>query len=149
MTGLRRGELLGLRWQDVDLDAGTLSVRQTVQISRTAGIQFEEPKTEKSRRQVTLPVVLVEALRRHRVAQAKERLVAGPDYQDHGLVFPRVDETHATLLLGAGIHPKVVSERLGHSTVNLTLDTYSHVLPGIQEEVAQKVDNLLRKTLRE
>lgn len=179
-TGLRRGELLGLRWEDVDLQRGVVSVQQTVQRSRSAGLHVKEPKTQRSRRLVTLPAMAVEALRKHRLEQQKQRFFMGHEYQDHGLVFPRLDgrpqnpdtfskafevivakaglphirlhdlrHTHATILLQQGVNPKVVSERLGHSTVNLTLDTYSHVLPGIQEEVAQKVDNLLRKKLRE
>src|SRR5207245_96479 len=115
-----------------------------------------------------------EGLRRHRAEQAKERLLLGPSYQDHGLVLARADgrpldpaettrtfgrlvrkagvrplslhklrHTHATLLLGANVHPKVVSERLGHATVGITLDTYSHVLPTLQEEAARKLDALL------
>lgn len=117
----------------------------------------------------------VEALRRHRLEQKKERLLMGPEYQDAGLVFctvkgtpleaqnvvnrhfkrllekadlPRVRfhdmrHTHASLLLQQGVHPKIVSERLGHSNIGITLDTYSHVLPGMQREAAAKLDALL------
>ncbi len=172
-TGLRRGEFLGLRWQDVDLDGGKLAVRQSLEQTK-AGLAFKPPKTQKGRRVVTLPLMTVEALRRHRAEQAREKLFLGPAYQDHGLVLARVDgrpldpagatrafarlvrragvrpislhglrHTHATLLLGANVHPKVVSERLGHATVGMTLDTYSHVLPHLQEEAAQKIDALL------
>jgi len=148
-TGLRRGELLGLRWQDVDLDVGKLAVR----LEQTkAGLAFKQPKTHKGRRVVTLPRMTVDALRRHRAEQAREKLLLGPAYQDNGLVLARVDgrpldpagttrafarlvrragvrpislhalrHTHATLLLGANVHPKVVSERLGHATVGITL----------------------------
>src|SRR5207253_1129237 len=111
--------------------------------------------------------------------QARERLLLGPAYKDHGLVLARADgrpldptqitrgftrlvrkaglravtfhglrHTHATLLLGANIHPKVVSERLGHATVGITLDTYSHVLPSMQEEAARKIDALLARSGR-
>jgi integrase len=126
---------------------------------------------------VTLPPIAVEALRRHRVEQAKERLLVGPAYADHGLVLARHDgrptdpaetthafarlvervgvralslhalrHTHATMLLGENVHPKVVSERLGHATVGITLDTYSHVLPTMQEEAARKLDALLSRS---
>jgi integrase len=119
----------------------------------------------------------VDALRRHKADQAKERLLLGPAYADHGLVLARADgrpakpeeltrafkrltkkagvrglslhklrHTHATLLLCANVHPKIVSERLGHATVGITLDTYSHVLPNLQEEAARKIDALLART---
>ncbi len=172
-TGLRRGELLGLRWQDVDLDGGKLAVRQSLEQTK-AGLAFKQPKTQKGRRVVTLPPMTTDALRRHKAEQAKERLLLGPAYCDHGLVLAQADgqpfnpdkvtrafkrlalkagvrplslhkvrHTHATLLLGANVHPKVVSERLGHATVGITLDTYSHVLPNLQEEAARKIDALL------
>ena len=172
-TGLRRGELLGLRWQDVDLEGGKLAVRQSIEQTK-AGLAFKQPKTQKGRRVVTLPPMTVDGLRRHKAEQAKERLQLGPAYTDHGLVLARPDgrpqnpeemtrafkrfvqragvrvlslhklrHTHATLLLGANVHPKVVSERLGHATVGITLDTYSHVLPNLQEEAARKIDALL------
>jgi integrase len=175
-TGLRRGELLGLRWQDVDLDGGKLAVRQSLEQTK-AGLAFKQPKTQKGRRVVTLPPLTVEALRRHRADQARERLLLGPAYKDHGLVLAygdgsplkpaemtrlfgvlarkagvrplslhKVRHTHATLLLGANVHPKVVSERLGHATVGITLDTYSHVLPNLQEEAARKIDALLTRS---
>ena len=178
-TGLRRGELLGLRWQDVDLDGGKLAVRQSLEQTKAGGLAFKQPKTQKGRRVVTLPPIAVEALRRHRADQARERLLLGPAYEDHGLVLAQADgrpvnpedvtrafkrlarkagvrplslhklrHTHATLLLGANVHPKVVSERLGHATVGITLDTYSHVLPHLQEEAARKIDALLARSGR-
>ena len=172
-TGLRRGELLGLRWQDVDLKAGRLSVRQNLQTTRS-GLIFKSPKTAKGRRSVSLGGSLVAALKRHKREQVAKRLRMGPVYQDRGLVFCEDDgapwspdcfsaewhktmkaqgrqvrfhdlrHTHATLLLRKGIHPKVVSERLGHSTVGITLDTYSHVMPDMQDEAAQKLDSVFR-----
>lgn len=86
-TGMRQGELLGLRWQDVDLERGALSVRQTAQYVRGRGITFGAPKTAKGLRRLDLTPELVEALRRHRARQAEERLAAGAAYTDHGLVF--------------------------------------------------------------
>ncbi len=176
-TGMRRGEILGVRWQDLDFDAGTLSVRQSLE-QTNRGIAFKQPKTQKGRRVVALPQITVEALRRHRVEQAKQKLLLGPGYQDRDLVCARADglpwppdsltssfsalvrkvgllrvrfhdlrHTHATQLLRQGIHPKVVSERLGHSTVGITLDVYSHVLPSMQEEAARRIDASLRMAL--
>jgi integrase len=177
-TGLRRGELLGLRWRDVDVERGTLTVSQTVEQTTLSGIQFKEPKTRKSRRTMPLPQLTIEALRKHRVAQNQGRLQRGNTYQDNGLVFPAEDgrvwnpstfsasffrlvkeaglpqlrfhdlrHTHATQLLRQDVHPKVVSERLGHSTVGITLDTYSHVLPGMQDEAVARIDASLREAL--
>ncbi len=173
-TGLRRGELLALRWKDVDLTDSRLAVRQAIEQTKAGGLRFKEPKTQRGRRVVTLPAVAVDALRRHKAEQAKERLILGAAYRDQGLVFARKDgtpmnpaatskaftllvskagvrrvsfhacrHTHATLLMGANVHPKVVSERLGHATVGITLDTYSHVLPSMQEEAAKKMNDLL------
>ncbi|BAQ15606.1 tyrosine-type recombinase/integrase [Methyloceanibacter caenitepidi] len=169
-TGLRRGEILGLRWSDMDLEAGTLTVVQSLEQTKD-GLKFKAPKTHRSRRSIALPAMTVEVLRAHRAAQAEERLALGPAYEENGLVCPRpgggswapdafstafaafvrrsgmkpfrfhdLRHSHATHLLRAGVHPKVVSERLGHSSVGITLDTYSHVLPGMQQEAVKLVD---------
>ena len=174
-TGMRRGEILALRWQDIDMDAGTLAVRQSLEQTK-AGLAFKQPKTNKGRRVVALPPLAIDTLRRHKAGQAKVRLAMGPAYEDQGLVcaqpngqpwrpdgitssfhnlvkaaglpairFHDLRHTHASLLLRQGIHPKVVSERLGHSTISITLDTYSHVLPGMQQEAARKLDELLAR----
>jgi integrase len=95
MTGLRRGELLGLRWQDVDFNAGRLNVRQTIgRVYVAKGktqLTFSEPKTEKSRRTIPIPDACLTALKRHRAQQAQEKLSLGQGYQDHGLVFSQFD----------------------------------------------------------
>jgi len=173
-TGMRRGEVLALRWQDANLDAGTLSVRRSMERTKAAGISFKAPKTVKGARVVTLPAVVVQALRRHLAEQSRERELFGPDYSDGDLVCARPDglpispdnlsrdftallkkhglpairlhdlrHTHATLLLQGGINPKVISERLGHSTVRITLDVYAHSLPSMQEEAARRFDGIL------
>jgi len=173
-TGLRQGELLGLRWSDVDFDVGEARVGQAVQ--RYGGkLHFVPPKTAKSRRSVTLTLMAIEALRAHKARQAQDRLLAGSRWQEFGLVFPSAvgtpmeprnatrafkafpwrsklpemrfhDLRHAfaTLLLAQGASPRVVMEMLGHSQISLTMNTYSHVIPALQHEAAAKLDGLLR-----
>jgi integrase len=175
-TGMRRGEVLGLRWSDIDFAAGSLAVRQTLQEAEGQRI-MKGPKTPRSRRVIALPSVVVEALRQHRAEQAQVRLLLGARYANLDLVCTQSDgsgwwasnfdrsfrnakglanvdvrfhdlrHTHATQLLIAGVHPKVVSERLGHASIGITLDTYSHVLPSMQEEAADKIDAGLREAL--
>ncbi len=176
-TGMRRGEILALRWRDLDLERRTLSVVRTLEETKK-GLSFKEPKTERSRRTIMLPQVSVEALRRHRAKQASDRLRAGRAWADHDLVctdalgepirpdylthaftklvarlglnvrFHDLRHSHMSHLLAAGVHPKVASERAGHASVSFTLDTYSHVLPGLQEDAAERIDAALRKHLK-
>jgi integrase len=178
--GLRLGEALGLTWDDVSFERKTLRVRQTLQrLPKAEGEQhgkvvFGEPKSDKSRRVISLPSFAVELLRRHQVRQKEDRLKAGSDWEDKNLVFTStigtpVDErnlrrefdailkaaelphmrihdlrhTCASLLLAKGIHAKIVQEVLGHSQITLTLDTYSHLIPGLAGEAAKKIDEIL------
>jgi integrase len=173
-TGMRQGELLGLRWKDVDLLAGVASIQQTL-YRLGKRLLVKEPKSNRSRRTVALAPILVEELRRMQQEQVARHQELGNAYQDHGLVFcqpigkpphahnivrrdfrevmknagvPRIRfhdlrHCHATLLLQQGVHPKVVQERLGHSSVSMTLDTYSHVVPGLQERAVTELETRL------
>jgi len=172
-AGLREGELLGLRWEDVDFDRAILRVRQ--QLTRTRdGLSFTAPKRGKSR-SVQLTPNTTRALRDHRKRQLEERVGSAGLWQDSGLVFttgrgtpldvanltyrsfrplleraglPKIRfhdlrHTFATLMLSNNEHPKVVQEMLGHSTITQTMDTYSHVLPNMQEQAASRLGVLL------
>jgi integrase len=172
-TGMRRGELLGLRWIDVDLDAGRVAVRQPRVVIDHA-VHASEPKTARSRRSVALDPATVAALREHQARQAAEKASVGPAYEESGLVFTHPDgspihphlfsdwfkqhvrraglpkirlhdvrHSYATAALAAGVAAKVVSERLGHATIAITMDTYSHVLPGLDERAAVTVAQLI------
>lgn len=172
--GLREGEALGLRWADIDLDGAMLAVRQQLQRVTGAGLQLVEPKTERSRRTVALPDVVVRALRAHRVRQLEERLLAGARWVDSGQVFTtrrgtpldaanalkafkralqgaglRNQRFHdlrhgaATLLLAQGVQPRAIMDLLGHSQVGVTLNLYSHVLPEVRRDAADKMDAVL------
>ncbi len=174
-TGMRRSELLGLRWPFVDLEARRLAVIDTVvNVNNRAMLRIGETKTASSRRTVALDASTVTVLREHRTRQLEERLRAGTAWRDLDLVFSREDgtmlspdwvtrrfqrtaeklglepigphglrHTWATLALAAGVPAKVVSERLGHSNVGITLDRYSHVLPTMQEDAAEAVGHIL------
>ncbi|MFC9559599.1 tyrosine-type recombinase/integrase [Agromyces sp. NPDC056965] len=166
-TGLRRGEALALRWQDVDLDGGELRVRGT--LGRVGGeLIITEPKTDLSRRAVTISPSTVELLRKHRAAQAAERLRAGELWADRGLVFatetggpvdPRnalralttaakkagvesiglhtLRHSAASTMLSAGVPLTDVSRMLGHSSVAITGDIYGHVSTDGQKRAAE------------
>ena len=172
-TGMRRGEVLGLRWEDVDLDRGELSIRQAL-TSVSYKLQFSQPKTPRSRRCIPLDKWTVAVLKTQKARQAAERLAKGSEYITTGLVFSKEDgstvhpdqfshlfnalvkktqlprirlhdvrHTYATLALQHGVHVKVVSERLGHSSVAFTLDVYAHVIPAMKQEAADAVAALV------
>ncbi|HUY05644.1 MAG TPA: tyrosine-type recombinase/integrase [Acidimicrobiales bacterium] len=172
-TGMRRGEVLGLRWREVDLKNKRLSiVRALVDVNRETVVS--EPKTAKGRRTVALDAVTAAELERHRICQLEERLRIGDAWQDTGLVFTHEDgsflsprlvsswfahlsrdaglprirlhdvrHSYATAALIAGNPTKVVSERLGHASIAITLGTYSHVLPNMQEDAAEEVARII------
>ncbi len=180
-TGLRLGEALGLKWEDIDFEMGKLSVRRALQREKGIGFVLVEPKTARSRRTVYLAPGTATALKQHRQRQAKERKAAGNIWQEKfDLVFksevgkpmqdgqvswrfhkalkeaglPRIRihdlrHTAATQLLERGVHPKVVQEMLGHSTITLTLDTYSHVIPRLHAQAATEMQKLFERDDRE
>ena len=170
--GLRQGELLGLRWEDVDLEAGKLQVRRTLSLT-SDGHVFEPPKNGKGR-SIELTQDASVALKRHLTCQLEEIEALGDDYQDQGLIFPgekgqpmrpwtltrkleRILEraglphirfhdlrhTCATLLLSKGVHPKFVQELLGHATISITLDRYSHVIPAMGDQTKKAMEDVL------
>jgi integrase len=171
--GLRQGEALGLSWQDVDLKARTLKVRN--QLQRIGGrLVLVEPKSDRSRRTLVIPATIVESLREHEKRQVAEKLWAGSGWKETGLVFTNragepiqarhvIEQFHqelkkaglerrrfhdlrhscATLLLVQGVAPRVVMEILGHSEIGLTMNTYSHVVPELQRDAADRMESLL------
>ena len=172
--GLRQGEILGLRWSDIDIEAATLQIRRTLSEART-GYRFEPPKNNKGR-SITLTTQAGEALREHLARQLETIEMMGDLYEDQGLVvssqvgtpmngknltsrsfkpllklaglpnirFHDLRHTFATLMLQNGEHPKVVQEMLGHATIAITMDTYSHVLPNMQSDAVNRLEVLLR-----
>jgi integrase len=172
-TGMRRGELAGLRWADVDLERGRVAIRQTLVLAGRQVVR-SEPKTNRGRRSVALDPRTVAQLRAWRAAQAAERLAWGAGWTSSGLVFTRDDgtplhpewlsdafewrvrtaglppirlhdlrHTHASLGLAAGVPVKVMSERLGHTTSSFTADAYQHVTPQLEEAAAATVARLV------
>jgi len=170
-TGMRRSELLALRWQDVDFILSQVYVSRGLHVLKGSKITFRQPKTAKGRRTVALPPSAILLLKEHREKQALDHAMLGIPLKDDDFVFcdlhgkPLLPNTvthawitlvrrtglkrirlhdarhsHASIMLKQGIHPKIVQERLGHSSIQITLDTYSHVAPGLQEAAAKRFD---------
>ena len=174
LSGMRPEEYIGLQWKDLDFERCTAQVRRAL-VRHNGNWTFEQPKTAKSNRIVSLPKILMTKLKTHKRQQNERRLKYGFVWENHDLVFccregtphglrnltyryfrpilkkaglPQIRlydlrHTHATLLLIAEENPKIVAERLGHSSVVLTLDTYSHVLPTMQKSAIEKLDKML------
>ncbi len=173
LCGLRRGEILALRWRDVDLENGSLSIRESAE-EVGKDVRYKETKSGKART-VALGSTVREELKSHKIAQAEEQLKLGIRPDANSFVVAQIDSrplkptslthewvrlvaktslprirfhdlrhSHATQLLAAGVHPKIASERLGHSTIGITLDLYSHVMPGMQANAAEQVDAAIK-----
>jgi integrase len=175
--GMRRGEILAVRWLDVDFTHRILHVRRAVEETRTS-IVFKEPKSKKGRRKIAVPQIAMEALRKHQTHQNGLKADLGSDYQDLDLIccvedgslwapsaftsayrallkrrkltgpnFHALRHSHASQLLSNGVDPKVISERLGHARTSFTMDVYAHLMPGRDEEAATRTDTALRKAM--
>ena len=178
-TGMRRSELLGIKWSDVDFIFSQIYVNRSLHHLKDGSYIFTEPKSARSRRTIALPPSAVLVLKEHWERQKLERAMLGISLTDDDLVFSQFDgkplrpntvtrawtmlaaragvkvirlhdarHTHASLMLKQGIHPKVVQERLGHASIQMTLDTYSHVVPGLQEAAAIRFDDMLNHKAR-
>lgn len=174
-TGLRRSELLALRWQDVDFIYCQLYVSRSMHHLKTGEIVYKNPKSAKGNRTVALSPLTLGVLGEHHRSREAQCLVLGQPLGDGDLVFSHIDgspllpdsvsqawdnavrraglkvirlhdarHSHASLMLKQGVHPKVVQERLGHASVQVTLDTYSHVVPGIQQMAAARLDDIFK-----
>ena len=172
-TGMRRSELLGLAWRDVDFLYCQLSITRSLHHLKDGSYVFTQPKSAKSRRTIALSPSVVLLLKEHKEKQELERVTLGKLLADDDLVFSTLEgkplrpntitrawvtlsvragvkairlhdarHTHASIMLKQGIHPKIVQERLGHSSIEMTLDIYSHVMPGIQEAAAKRFDDI-------
>ena len=170
-TAMRPGEYLALKWEDVDLDAGRMAVKRTLQ----PGGRFAKCKTARSRRSIALPPSILRTLREHKAYKNAERLALGSEYQDQGLIFwtafgtpldhhnlvardfkPLLTKaelppirlydlrhTGATPLLEAGENLKSVSNLLGHASITLTADVYAHVTSDMQEQTAERMERIM------
>jgi len=173
-TGMRRSELLALRWQDIDFIYSQISVSRSLHHLNDGSYVFTQPKSAKSQRTIALSPSAILVLKEHHEKQKLERIMQGITLTDDDLVFSHPDgkpmrpntvsrawnvlaaraglkvirfhdarHSHASLMLKQGAHPKIVQERLGHSSIVITLDTYSHVAPGLQEAAANRFDEAI------
>jgi integrase len=173
-TGMRRGEVLGLRWQDIDFENNIIFVRQALQEVKNLGLTFKEPKSGKSR-SISISSNVTMELKKLYKEYLEYKLFFGATFNDLNLAFAQKNgnplqpselhrdyrkvigesdlpyirfhdlrHTHATLMLQQGVHPKIVSERLGHSTIGITMDIYTHVLPNMQKEAAHQFEQLIK-----
>jgi integrase len=173
-TGMRRSELLALRWSDVDFIYCQLYVNRGLHRLKDGSYVFTEPKAARSRRTIALSPSTILLLQQHKEKQRLDKTLLGIPPTDNDLVFSTPEgkpirpntitrawttlaarcglkvirfhdarHTHASLMLKQGVHPKIVQERLGHATISVTLDTYSHVAPGLQAAAAEGFDKMV------
>ncbi|MED0678736.1 site-specific integrase [Aneurinibacillus thermoaerophilus] len=174
-TGMRRGEIFGLRWKDIDFENGKISINQTLSWVSGKGLIFQEAKTKRSHRSISISDFVIQELKNHKLQQRKEKLQMGEAYKDQDLVaasaygnpmnprgvteyfrkltieaalppirFHDLRHTHATIMLRLGEHPKIVSERLGHSNIQMTLNLYSHVTPDMQKDASTRFEQAMQ-----
>jgi integrase len=174
-TGMRRGELLALRWSDIDFENGFIYIRRSVGRVPKMGFVENDPKTRMSKRKITLPDVVIKALKEHQLRQEQAKQLVSKRWQEHNIVFPNkfggfhytnrmlitfhalvakaglprirfhdLRHSAATILLIKGVHPKVVQELLGHSKISITMDIYSHVLPSMQKDAMDTMDQIFK-----
>ncbi|MGZ3247989.1 MAG: site-specific integrase, partial [Croceibacterium sp.] len=174
-TGARRGELCALRWQDIDLDGGTIRIERSLE-QTAAGLVFRAPKTKKSRRSVTIPPSTVAELRAHRLAQQEQRLAIGLGrVEPDALVFAMSDgsprrpnslsnswnrataaaghrinlhslrHVHVSHLIAAGLDVLAISRRVGHASPTITLGRYGHLIPNADDRAVQMVEEMFRR----
>lgn len=173
-TGMRRGEILALKWQNVNLEKHTVKVEESLAYTQEQGLMFKTPKTANSNRELVIPASVISLLKELQHEQKKMKLRMGPSFQPFNLVISTVDgkpihprnfarsfdrlirkagvkkiplhglrHTNATILMKQGINPKIVSERLGHANVGITLDIYSHTDLEMQHDTASKLEQVL------
>lgn len=173
--GLRRGEVYGLRWQDVDLDAGRLTINQALGYTPDDGLYFKEAKTEESSATLAIPAITVQALKAHRAEQMRRRLRKGDKWHDLDLVCDRgngqpchpdsvtswfkgwmqdrgislnyhgLRHAHASWLIALGLHPKDIQERMRHTDISTTMMLYGHLMPGRDQQIADKIQKAITK----
>lgn len=172
-TGMRRGEILGLTWSNINLEKSYIMVEQAL-YATSKGLKISLPKTEKSIRKIAIPETLVKELKKCKIKQWRNKLKMGGLYQENNMVccnndgtlinpksfsrkfhrllvinklplirFHDLRHSHASLLVKLGIQPKIISERLGHSNINITMDLYSHVYEESNKEVASMFEKLI------
>ena len=164
-TGMRRGEILGLTWDNIDLNNSTLNVVNSL-VPTKSGLQLRPPKTKTSIRKISLPPTLVELLKIHKGKKYNDKFVCTledghiitPSSLNHKfkdvlsqtnlpkIRFHDLRHSHASLLLSQGVQPKMISERLGHSNINITMDLYSHIYEATNKDIANNFDIFLKNT---
>jgi integrase len=175
-TGMRKSEILGLQWKDIDFDNNLIYIQRSLLYKKGGEYEFDDVKSASSRRTIAIDSFVSAELKKHKIRQNEYKLAFGPEYQDWNLVvttykgtpmnqralstelyliqeklglpkirFHDLRHTHATILLQLGANPKVISERLGHSDIGITLDIYSHVIPNMQKEAAEKIAQAMKE----